>query len=829
MFELFRRASSVYRRYRRHRLEIVAGPVALTGPAPGGAGYLERIVFSPTGIAVTGWTRGHGVILSSGGASLALAPAQVRTDVPETPAGPGRGFTTRLPSGFGPLEVEATGRDWAGRTQVAAPGMARHVRAEVRVAQSFAGLLLRNLPALRAYLIGGDETAGNALRAMTGLFGGGHVRRIQPGLFGTSGASQEGHDGVPAAIVLPVHGKPAMVNALLHRLMDEPCLTALKIVVIDDASPESAMRPMLRTWRDRRPDRFELIEADENRGFVASANLGLARAEELGAHVLLLNSDTLPPQGWLDRLLAPIRANDRVASVTPFSNDAEILSVPRAGYRTGIESGVGDLIDRVAQRFDPARALIEVPVGIGFCMAMNRRFLDKLPRFDMAFGRGYGEEVDWCRRAGALGGRHVGLASLFVHHIGGASFGSIEKAARVARNNAVVRRRHPGHDAEVQHFLEDDPAFDHRFALALAHAGAETDVAVPVILAHSLGGGAESWLHNVIRDRAETGAATVVLRVGGASRWRIELHRPEASLVAAVEDDDTAASVLSSLAQRRIVYSCGVGAPDPKALVGMISALSTGPGQSAEVLFHDFYPLGPNYTLLGASGVFEGVPDPTCEAPEHRWMGLPGSSDPMSLADWRDLWGPFLREATRIRVFSRDSAGHVEAAYPFLAGRIEVSPHRLGATPAVARQPERGARVIGVLGDLNRAKGAEVLQELSRWLSREKGGPRIAHIGSLDPAYRLARGHVSHGAYRLDEVNDLVARYRIGCWFMPSVWPETFSFTTHEMLATGLPVLCFPVGAQAEAVSGAPNGRVLSFLDTDPVRIGTEIIRIMGW
>ena len=49
------------------------------------------------------------------------------------------------------------------------------------------------------------------------------------------------------------------------------------------------------------------------------------------------------------------------------------------------------------------------------------------------------------------------------------------------------------------------------------------------------------------------------------------------------------------------------------------------------------------------------------------------------------------------------------------------------------------------------------------------------------------------------------------CWpsresLVPSVWPETFSFTTHETLATGLPVLALDLGAQGAAVRSAPNG-----------------------
>lgn len=36
------------------------------------------------------------------------------------------------------------------------------------------------------------------------------------------------------------------------------------------------------------------------------------------------------------------------------------------------------------------------------------------------------------------------------------------------------------------------------------------------------------------------------------------------------------------------------------------------------------------------------------------------------------------------------------------------------------------------------------------------------------------------------------------------------SFTTHEMLATGLPVMAFDLGAQGEAVRKAANGHVVA-------------------
>ena len=76
-------------------------------------------------------------------------------------------------------------------------------------------------------------------------------------------------------------------------------------------------------------------------------------------------------------------------------------------------------------------------------------------------------------------------------------------------------------------------------------------------------------------------------------------------------------------------------------------------------------------------------------------------------------------------------------------------------------------------------------------------------IGDIDPAYPLAKPAHVHGNYQLRDLPALVARYGVTAWFIPSIWPETFSFTTHEALATGMPVYSYDIGAQGEALSRA--------------------------
>ncbi len=200
-------------------------------------------------------------------------------------------------------------------------------------------------------------------------------------------------------MVLPVYGQVAMVDTLLARLARETVPPDFSVVVIDDASPEPEMGPMLRRWRDTHPARFDIVTHERNLGFVAAANTGLSRAVERGAHAVLLNSDALPPEGWLGRLIAPILADASIASVTPFSNDAEILSVPDIGRRSVIGLAVGEAIDRKAQILAPDRSTVELPVGIGFCMAMNIRFLEAVPSFDTIFGRATGKRWTGAERS----------------------------------------------------------------------------------------------------------------------------------------------------------------------------------------------------------------------------------------------------------------------------------------------------------------------------------------------------------------------------------------------------------------------------------------------
>ena len=89
------------------------------------------------------------------------------------------------------------------------------------------------------------------------------------------------------------------------------------------------------------------------------------------------------------------------------------------------------------------RLLPEVITGVGFCMYTTRQALDLCGLLDEeTFGRGYGEEVDFCLRATRLGLRHLVEDSTFVYHRGGGSFGD-EQSEGLGSRLATPRRALP--------------------------------------------------------------------------------------------------------------------------------------------------------------------------------------------------------------------------------------------------------------------------------------------------------------------------------------------------------------------------------------------------
>jgi len=273
----------------------------------------------------------------------------------------------------------------------------------------------------------------------------------------------ESKAGGPVDVVVPVFGEVLAVRRCLESVLRSDRSALGRLLVIDDASPDRETRAYLDGLSGAQA--IELTRHERNRGFVATANAGMLAS---AADVILLNSDTEVHGDWIRRMQRCAYRNERVATVTPFSNHATICSYPWLGWSGGVpgELSVAELDTMFAQA--NAACSAELPTGVGFCLLIRRACIDEVGVFDEArFGRGYGEENDFCQRAVRAGWRNMLCADTFVFHEGGASFGA-ERQARCDEAERVLAALHPEYPGRVRQFILADPLREYRQGVDLA-------------------------------------------------------------------------------------------------------------------------------------------------------------------------------------------------------------------------------------------------------------------------------------------------------------------------------------------------------------------------
>jgi GT2 family glycosyltransferase len=173
-----------------------------------------------------------------------------------------------------------------------------------------------------------------------------------------------------------------------------------RLVVIDNASSDGA-----REWLvANAPERFELVLADENLGWVGGLNLALGRYQP--DYFFFLNPDAFVEPGWLQPLVTALEQTPRAGFASPKFRYPD-GSVHYAGAFVADTGGI-----RVFGHGDvdgpPHDQLRETPFAHGQCL-VRTAMARQIGLFDQGFGIGYYEEVDYQLRA-----RRQGWTALFV-------------------------------------------------------------------------------------------------------------------------------------------------------------------------------------------------------------------------------------------------------------------------------------------------------------------------------------------------------------------------------------------------------------------------------
>lgn len=598
-------------------------------------------------------------------------------------------------------------------------------------------------------------------------------------------------------VIVPVYRGLAETRACIEALFAARNNCRVRVRLYNDVSPEPEVTAYLRDVAAR--EDVTLSENAANLGFVGTVNAGMraAMAARDCDAVVLLNSDTEVANDWLDRLLLHA-GKPSTGTVTASSNNATICSYPQIGGNAlpaGFEVAE---IDRHAARVNAGES-VEIPTAIGFCMLITRECLERVGYFDEeAFGRGYGEENDFCMRASALGFRHLHALDVFVKHVGEVSFA---EDSHPGKENAgrIIRERYPDYEPSVARFCATDPGRVARMRLTFA-LWRERRQPVTAIITHDLGGGTERQVLSINQRLSQSGHVVIIRpSIGHKSLIRIENLSP-------YDHFDVVIDAIDGAGFAQLLELLGVSAIQVHHLYDHGDMIRDGLAQAGIPYtydLHDYYAVCPQITLTTVEQEYCGEPAPSgCDACIAARPSL-GATD---IRNWREAQEWVVLGATEVRAPSHDVAKRIQRYFPVAPVVRYHEPYPAIAIPPLRGQPvgaDSPLRVV-MLGVMSLTKGRKKVFEAIAAAERLQLPMTFHLIGD-------SQGHLpeasegrftSTGWYTEDQLSGLIEAARPDLFLFASAAPETYSFTLTEAMSTGRPILATNLGAFAERLEG---------------------------
>ncbi len=636
-------------------------------------------------------------------------------------------------------------------------------------------------------------------------------------------------------LLVPTYNNPEITARCLDSLLANTDHRH-RLYIVDDASPDPRMAPLLSAYAERFPHvHYERLP--QNLGFPGAVNTGLARTEH---DVVLINSDTEFPPSWLGRLERCRRSDKRIAAVSPLSNNATICSVPKLNEKNVLPEGMDvESMDRLVQSTS-LRRYPRAPTVVGFCMLMTREALDAIGQLDTLFGRGYGEEVDWCQRAWAQGFECALCDDLYVYHHGEVGFSHVSGRKELQQaNERKLAERWPSYHRHVETYCLTNPLRlqQQRLFAALEPQGSARHRVLHVVHSYDARGGTERFVRGLVEGLRERLDSTVYSPLGlpptidallretsGVKRVHLNVQTfpMEYSIRGAL------VSLRSRNAERlfaEVVLGSGAEVVHFSHLANLgslaLPLVAKALGTKVVVVLHDYYLLCPDWNLATeerrACGRARVTPEDPC-------LGCMSSRAQIAPTASTPSWPALLRERDALCRAAAEAADVLVAPSKFvkeqfrrawgdgLADRIVVIPH--GTDPLetpVVYYPQPELRVA-FLGNATLEKGRDVFFEAARALQGSKVRWRV--LGALGPDGSAPPGNVAvHGPYDPSELPRLLSD--VDVVVIASTWHETYCYTVDEAFRAGVPVIGTSMGAIQERIRHGQTGLLVPPSDAD--------------
>nr|WP_254454996.1 glycosyltransferase [Acetobacter estunensis] len=637
----------------------------------------------------------------------------------------------------------------------------------------------------------------------------------------------ENADAASITVVVPVYNAATDLTVCIERLVSHTP-KHVDIIFINDHSSDPEIRKILRKASTKYPN-IRVLTNKKNMGFSATVNRGIKAARN--SDVILLNSDTRVTPRWVEGLWFAAYSGQRIGTATAMSDRAGAFSAPKIGSDNLLPKDIDEISFARTFRRLSFGLYPRVPTGNGFCMYIRRACINDVGLLDhIAFPQGYGEENDFCMRAGRVGWQHVIDDRTYVFHACSKSFGPI-KTDLMRMGRAIVDERFPEYTNAIKVFHNSIPLSIARLtayrAIQSIITGGRVRTRILYVISTQTGGTPQT---NIDLMRAFDGDIECwTLRCDSKTLELCHVDNNTSHLVA----QHTLVEHVDPITHRSLEYEQVVKtwlhifdfdlvhirhlAWHSLELPRIIKKLNC----RSVFSFHDFYMISPTIKLIDDTGMFLGDNfSPKNE--KNRETLWPHGTQPEPtgawLVHWRNRNEVALRHCDAFVTTSQSARSLILDYMPSLPkNRFLIIPHgRDFANFASLCRPyiyfDDPIRIL-LPGNLNIAKGLNIILDL---LEYDQAGRLEFHVlGTVKlPSGFTHPRLILHGEYNRDEFAERVEQLHIHAGAIFSIWDETYCHTLTELWSVGVPsfVLNLPNVAKRVRQSGA--GWVINYKNT---------------
>ena len=260
---------------------------------------------------------------------------------------------------------------------------------------------------------------------------------------------------IPVDIVICVHNALDDFRKCFFSI-NENTQKFHRVIIVNDGSDAETTK-FINQLRNEFPEKMiDIIQNNVPLGYTKAANIGLLQSNN--DFIILLNSDTIVTSTWVEKITKVAFSNPTTGIVGPLSNAASYQSIPGIvgqGSQTAINEIPMHLsiekVNQLCEQWSDGLSFPSVGIIHGFCLGIKREVIDSIGYFDeVLFPLGYGEENDYCLRAGDAGFDLKVAINTFIFHAKSKSYSDDKRIILMQSGREALFNKHTEHRVKLE-------------------------------------------------------------------------------------------------------------------------------------------------------------------------------------------------------------------------------------------------------------------------------------------------------------------------------------------------------------------------------------------